>query len=75
MNFSENNCWKDSLKQAIKTPEALISYLELDSDYLIKISRKAQSVMPIMVPLSFASRIKKGDINDPILLQIFPSIK
>ena len=75
MNFSENNHWKDSLKQAIKTPEALISYLELDGDYPIKISSKAQSVMSIMVPLSFASRIRKGDINDPILLQILPSIK
>lgn len=61
MNFLENNCWKDSLKQAIKTPEALISYLELDSDYLMKISGKAQSVMPIMVPLSlFCLKNKKG---------------
>ena len=74
MSFSENNYWKDSLKQAIKTPEALISYLEL-GDYPIDISSKAQSIMPIMVPISFASRIKKGDINDPILLQILPSIK
>jgi len=74
MSFLKDQCWKDSLKNSIRTPTALLSYLELDSS-LTHISTKAQSVMPIMIPLTLAARIKKGDINDPILLQILPSVR
>ena len=74
MSFLKDQCWKDSLKNSIRTPAALLSYLELDSS-LTHISTKAQSVMPIMIPITLAARIKKGDINDPILLQILPSVR
>jgi len=66
-------CWKTSLKNALKSPEALLDYVHL-SHIKSNLSQSAQKIMPIRVPISFASRIEKGNPFDPILLQVLPTI-
>jgi len=65
--------WQKQLQQAIKTPEDLLTYLSLDT-HLSKIGRQAHQQFMTKVPLSFAKRMHKRDINDPLLKQVLPFI-
>ena len=69
MNKSSN--WKKSLKEAIRDLDDLLEILEIDpSDLWINPDKDS---FPILVPKSYLERIKKGDPNDPLLLQIIPT--
>jgi EF-P beta-lysylation protein EpmB len=58
--------WRDILK--IKD---LLSFLELDRDSApYKIIENSE--FRFLVPMSFAQRMRKGDWNDPLLLQVVP---
>jgi len=63
--------WQNQLSEAIRSPEALIKMLELPS-HLLPAMIKAHKLFPIRVPQSFANKIEKGNINDPLLKQIIP---
>ncbi len=58
--------------ETIKTPEALISALELPESMLDEVTR-AHALFPIRVPMSFVNKMKKGDRNDPLLRQVIPT--
>lgn len=51
--------------------KTLCVYLHLSPNDL-NLSEKAAENFPLRVPKSFASRMKKGDANDPLLRQILP---
>jgi len=63
--------WQNQLSEAIKSPEALISALELPISLLAEI-KIAHQLFPIRVPLSFINKMEKGNINDPLLKQVIP---
>ncbi|MFT6102924.1 MAG: EF-P beta-lysylation protein EpmB [Granulosicoccus sp.] len=63
--------WQEQLQHAISDPAQLLSLLELDTIYL-DAAQRAATLFPLRVPLSFIARMKKGDINDPLLQQVLP---
>lgn len=60
--------WQIALKEAITDPVELLQLLEISVPVLKK------SSFPLRVPRGFVKRIRKGDPNDPLLLQILPSL-
>ena len=67
----EEITWQKSLAQAIRTPSELIARLELSENLLEPALRTVQS-FPLMVPLSFLSRMERGNPEDPLLKQVLP---
>ncbi|MFZ9034619.1 MAG: EF-P beta-lysylation protein EpmB [Francisellaceae bacterium] len=61
--------WKKSLKQAFCNWGQLADFLELDVD---AVAINPATKFPLRVPMSFASRMVKSNINDPLLRQILP---
>ncbi|MGS2717482.1 EF-P beta-lysylation protein EpmB [Eionea flava] len=64
-------CWQEQLQQTISDPAKLLAKLNLDAGYL-PAAMQAATLFPLRVPLSFVARMKKGDINDPLLQQVLP---
>tara|TARA_R110000772_G_scaffold247571_10_gene361471 strand:+ start:698 stop:1723 length:1026 start_codon:yes stop_codon:yes gene_type:complete len=69
----ENN-WQKVLSSAFSDPLELLTYLKLDPQ-LFKDDIAARRLFPMRVPLPFAARMKKGDANDALFRQVFPSKK
>ncbi len=66
--------WHSVLKKAFREPLELLRFLEIEpSDYVNKI--KVDSHFKMLVPLSYAQKMKKGDWNDPLLKQVLPARK
>ena len=63
--------WQEQLATSIRDPKLLLKFLELDSS-LLNGALKAHQDFPLRVPIAYLQRINKGDINDPLLLQILP---
>ena len=63
--------WQEALKDLIRTPEALFQTLGLDLS-LLPASIAASQDFELRVPKSYVARIKRGDINDPLLRQVLP---
>ncbi|WP_162902150.1 EF-P beta-lysylation protein EpmB [Facilibium subflavum] len=61
--------WKKALQSAFTNWQELAAYLDLPEDALPVISPKR---FAMRVPISFVNRMKKGDVNDPLLRQILP---
>jgi L-lysine 2,3-aminomutase len=63
--------WQESLKRAFRSPAELAKYLDLDGPEVhVPV---ASYGFPFLVTREFASRMKKGDWHDPLLLQVWPS--
>ena len=70
--------WKQELAEAIRDPVELCELLKLDLNPL-KLhpavdhhADNASQNFPLLVPRGFVSRMKQGDPNDPLLLQVLP---
>lgn len=63
--------WKNVLSNAFRDPIKLLQFLELDSEENIKITQ-LDSSFKMLVPISYAKKMKKGDWNDPLLRQVLP---
>jgi EF-P beta-lysylation protein EpmB len=59
------------MASAITTAESLIEALGLDSA-LIEPARAAAEKFRLRVPRSYVARMRRGDINDPLLRQVLP---
>ena len=60
--------WNWHLKNAVRDLNRLASELEISlSDF--------KSDFPLLVPFPYLNRIQKGDLNDPLLLQVLPKIE
>ena len=64
--------WQQQLTQSKVDPKKLLKYLNLDIKLLPQIITSSKS-FALRTPLAFISRIKKGNINDPLLKQILPT--
>lgn len=65
--------WKRELAEAISDPAELLRFVGLsDNADKLKQAISAHQLFPVRVPQSYAQRIKHGDRNDPLLLQVLP---
>ncbi|MET0987719.1 MAG: EF-P beta-lysylation protein EpmB [Steroidobacteraceae bacterium] len=63
--------WQRALADAISDPRELLSELDLAFDAAAE-ARLAARSFPLRVPRSFVRRMRRGDAQDPLLLQILP---
>lgn len=63
--------WQKELANAVKNPQQLLQLLDLSPKNVL-LSLKARKSFPMLVPLPFVNKMKKGDINDPLLQQVLP---
>lgn len=63
--------WQIALMNAVTDPEELLTLLELDNS-LLEPAKAAAKQFPLKVPRGFLARIKKRDLQDPLLKQILP---
>lgn len=59
--------WQKNLAQGFSSAKDLLTFLELPVSLA---SHDAEQQFRTRVPVSFAARMKKGDANDPLLLQV-----
>jgi EF-P beta-lysylation protein EpmB len=63
--------WQKELANVVTDPQKLLEALDIcPKNYLQHF--KARQLFPVRVPSSFISRMKKNDINDPLLKQVMP---
>ena len=63
--------WQSLLQNAFRDPKALLEFLLLDNPEHLK-QIKTDSDFKMLVPLSYAQKMRKGDWNDPLLKQVLP---
>lgn len=63
--------WQESLKRAIRTPKELLKELQLE-EAQVTFSHKGLDDFPLFVTREFVSRMKRGDSQDPLFLQVWP---
>jgi L-lysine 2,3-aminomutase len=63
--------WQDELKELIRNPAELIHLVQLEPHWLPAAERAAK-LFPLRATRSYVSRIRPGDPEDPLLLQILP---
>jgi EF-P beta-lysylation protein EpmB len=64
--------WQRQLRSAISSADQLLAMLDLKADQ-VGFSDQASKEFALRVPLAFASRMKIGDPQDPLLLQVISS--
>lgn len=69
----ETVSWRRELARAIRDPAVLLSRLELPMK-LLGDAQKAAGDFSLMVTESFLSRMVVGDVNDPLLRQVLPTL-
>ncbi len=62
-------CWQKELAKSYTDPEKLLSYLDISNEGL-KSGFSARKLFPLRAPRPFVARMKKGDVNDPLLKQV-----
>ena len=65
------NSWQEALSNTISSPEELLDLLELEHS-LLPDAIRADKQFALKVPRAFATRMEKGNPNDPLLLQVLP---
>jgi len=65
--------WQKATANTVNDVDTLASLLELNGQTLNKLVEK--NSFKLRVPLPFVSRMRSGDINDPLLLQVLPLIQ
>ncbi len=71
ITWAADQDWQNELRQAYRDPLALLRDLGIDEttiDALIPTKHE----FAMRVPRGFARRMRRGDVNDPLLLQVLP---
>lgn len=63
--------WQHALRGAFSKPADLLAYLDLDPALPVLDSERLAD-FPLRVPRGFAERMRKGDPDDPLFLQVWP---
>lgn len=69
--ISHDLTWQQQLAKVTHSAAELLEILQLPNAYLPAAIEGAEA-FPLRVPFAYLNRIKKGDINDPLLRQIWP---
>jgi L-lysine 2,3-aminomutase len=66
--------WQRDMAEAVRSPADLLNHLDLNRRdiELAGLSVDDSPEFPLLVPLSFLNRMRPGDPNDPLLLQVLP---
>lgn len=65
--------WKRELAEAISNPVELLRAVGLDDRAdLLRQAERAQALFRLRVPRDFVARMRQGDPDDPLLLQVLP---
>ncbi len=70
-HLSSQKNWQSQLSDTINRVDELLTVLELPELLKSSYSPK-QNNFPLRVPKAFVNKMKKGDPNDPLLLQVLP---
>jgi EF-P beta-lysylation protein EpmB len=70
-NTDATPSWQKELANAVKNPLQLLQLLEIAPERA-GLSDLARKNFPMLVPMPFVRKMKKGDINDPLLQQVLP---
>jgi EF-P beta-lysylation protein EpmB len=68
-----NTDWQTALADAVRDPAELCRLLGLDP-LLAAAAERAAGAFPLLVPRTFLSRIRPGDPEDPLLVQVLPHV-
>ncbi len=63
--------WRQELATAFRDPHELCRFLGLDAATAIE-AAAATGGFPFLVPRAFAARMRRGERDDPLLLQVMP---
>ena len=63
--------WQKELANVVTCPKTLLEMVGLSSQ-VHENDLKARSLFPVRVPVPFIKKMRKGDANDPLLLQVMP---
>ncbi|NNG44462.1 EF-P beta-lysylation protein EpmB [Pseudoalteromonas sp. NEC-BIFX-2020_002] len=63
--------WQKELANVVTCPKVLLEMLGLSSQ-VHENDIKARSLFPVRVPVPFIKKMRRGDVNDPLLLQVMP---
>ena len=63
--------WQKELANVVTCPKVLLEMVGLSSQ-VHENDLKARSLFAVRVPLPFIKKMRKGDANDPLLLQVMP---
>lgn len=63
--------WRSELKAAIRDPAELCRLLDLPES-LVEPARRAAADFGLFVPRGYLERMRRGDVNDPLLRQVLP---
>jgi len=64
--------WQKELANVVTDPSELLRLVEIPEEKYLQ-DAKARKLFPVRVPRPFITRMKKGDINDPLLMQVMPN--
>jgi EF-P beta-lysylation protein EpmB len=70
----EGESWQQQLANSPFSAKALLDWLELP-DALLAAGEQGAGDFPIRAPLAFLQRIEKGNLQDPLLRQVWPLIE
>jgi L-lysine 2,3-aminomutase len=65
----KQSAWRQQIRSAFRTPEALLNHLDIDAT---AVETADQPAFPMLVPQAFAARMQPGNPHDPLLLQVLP---
>ncbi len=68
---SDPASWQASMRAAIRDPRDLCRRLGLSAAWAHR-GQSAAAEFPVFVPLEFLSRMRRNDVNDPLLRQVLP---
>lgn len=71
LHLCEQKSWQKDLQEVITEPEKLLSLVNINPKQYLQ-HFKARKLFPVRVPIPFIQRMRKGDINDPLLKQVMP---
>jgi EF-P beta-lysylation protein EpmB len=63
--------WQRELSAAIRTPQALCAAVGIDPSHATA-AGAGSATFPLLVPRGFVARMRQGDPQDPLLLQVLP---
>lgn len=63
--------WQTALAEAVRSPAELIELLELPRSLADELPG-ALRTFPLRVPRGYVARMRKGDVDDPLLRQVLP---
>jgi EF-P beta-lysylation protein EpmB len=68
----EPRTWQQELAEAIRSPEELAAALDLSPQALMGAAAAGRD-FGLRVPRSFVARMRRGDLDDPLLRQVLPA--